>query len=148
MKIQFLKRIFRLVTTIVDKFRGLEAPEPLVKNMEQAIAPVEPLSRSKDMSDQDNNITGSNEDYIDALIDTFMQFEAFQETMNQPQYVISGSGYAWYYNPNTRAMSRVPCGSEVMLFKKKADAKGRLYCHVGQELLAIPREDLIKIGYN
>tara|TARA_R100000008_G_scaffold63066_2_gene40315 strand:- start:138 stop:575 length:438 start_codon:yes stop_codon:yes gene_type:complete len=145
-----MKIIYRIIDYIkkfINKISGVEDIEPLVKNIEQ-INVLENDTWSKKMDNPDDGLTGSSEDFIEALLETFMEYDGFKQTMTQPAYTISGSGHAWYYNPNTRAMSRIAAGTEVYLYKNKIDPKGRVYCYVGEEVLAIPKEDLLKIGYN
>ena len=97
------------------------------------------------MADQ---ISGSSEKFINELVSTYMGIDGVGEVLAAPTYIINVSGYAWFYNPNTRSMARVSRGSEVFLYKNQKDAKGRVYGYVGELLLAIPEEDLVEIGHN
>ena len=145
--LRLVKQMFEYLKNLIDKIRGVEQVEPLVTNMEEeSLPPVLPKTQGVDkMADQ---ISGSSEKFINELVSTFMSIDGVGEVLAAPTYIINGSGYAWFYNPNTRSMARVSRGSEVFLYKNQKDAKGRVYGYVGELLLAIPEEDLVEIGHN
>jgi len=65
-----------------------------------------------------------------------------------PSVVISGSGDAWYLNPETRSMERVYRGSVVKRVSLDTDARGRHLVKVGTIYILIPEEELYSIGEN
>jgi hypothetical protein len=65
-----------------------------------------------------------------------------------PKEVISGSGDAWYLNPETRSMERVYRGSVVKRVSTNTDSRGRHLVKFGTVFILIPEEELFSIGDN
>jgi len=65
-----------------------------------------------------------------------------------PNVVVSGSGDAWFLNPETRSMERVQRGSVVKKVSETADKGGRYLVKVGTIYILIPEEELFEIGEN
>jgi len=65
-----------------------------------------------------------------------------------PKVVVSGSGDAWYLNPETRSMERVYRGSVVKKVSSTTDARGRHLVKVGTIYILVPEDELFPIGDN
>tara|TARA_R110001583_G_scaffold84928_2_gene222882 strand:- start:298 stop:549 length:252 start_codon:yes stop_codon:yes gene_type:complete len=70
------------------------------------------------------------------------------KSLNFPSVVVSGSGDAWYLNPETRAMERIYRGSVVKKVSPNPDNRGRHLVKVGTIYILIPEEELFPIGDN
>ena len=71
-----------------------------------------------------------------------------KKKVSYPSVVISGSGDAWYLNPETKSMERVYRGSVVKKVSASTDSKGRHLVKVGTLYILIPEEELYSIGDN
>lgn len=139
-----IHRLFDFFSALLNKLRGVEPIEPLIK-----IGDTENPSLETDGANMvDNTASGSAQTYFDDLLTAVFGDGALLDAELPPTYVIKGSGSAWYYNPHSRGMSCVSRGSEVTTVPGRYDSKGRAYVYVGELLLTIPQEDLIEIGYN
>ena len=67
---------------------------------------------------------------------------------NFPKVIVSGSGDAWYLNPETRSMERIYRGSIVKRVSEITDRRGRHLVKVGTIYILIPQEELFTIGDN
>jgi hypothetical protein len=65
-----------------------------------------------------------------------------------PSVVVSGSGDAWFLNPETRSMERIYRGSIVKKISTTTDARGRHLVQVGTIYILIPEDELFSIGDN
>ena len=65
-----------------------------------------------------------------------------------PTVVVSGSGEAWFLNPETRSMERIFRGSVVKRVSVNVDKRGRHLVKVGALYMLIPEEELYPIGDN
>ncbi len=70
------------------------------------------------------------------------------EESSQPGYILSGSGFGWYYSDSKKTMVRVARGSECIVFEKDPLNKTKFIVQVGNDLLSISEDDLIEIGWN
>ena len=65
-----------------------------------------------------------------------------------PHVVISGSGDAWFLNPDTRSMERVYRGSVAKKVSPSPDEKGRHLVKLGTIFVLIPEDELFPVGDN
>ena len=64
-------------------------------------------------------------------------------------HYVSGSGDAWYFDPQSRRMQRVERGVNFVANAEYADKKGRLLAYFFDgKILLIPRDEAIELGYN
>jgi len=71
-----------------------------------------------------------------------------KKAINYPKVVVSGSGAAWFLNPETRSMERIYRGSVVQRMSAATDKDGRYLVKVGTIYILIPEEELFEIGEN
>ena len=65
-----------------------------------------------------------------------------------PSVAISGSGDAWFLNPETKTMERVFRGSVVKKISYTPDERGRHLVKLGAIYIMIPDDELYPIGDN
>ena len=66
----------------------------------------------------------------------------------EPVHVISGSGWAWFLDPETLTMSRVMRGTEVILISTQSDNRDRIIVESPFGLLMVPEKEVSEIGWN
>ena len=71
-----------------------------------------------------------------------------KSNISYPNVVISGSGDAWFLNPDTKSMQRVFRGSVVKQITTTTDEQGRHLVKVGTLKILIPEEELFSVGDN
>jgi len=76
--------------------------------------------------------------------------QLFKNKVNQtfPEFIVSGSGDAWFLNPGTKSMERIFRGSLVKRITTQTDSQGRHLVKVGTLKILIPEEELFSIGDN
>lgn len=79
----------------------------------------------------------------------FSDLSSLLESYNtQPVYILSGSGFTWYYSEAKRTMVRVSRGSECIFCEEDPEAKEKYIVQIGSEIFSVPKEDLIEVGWN
>tara|TARA_R100000234_G_scaffold20687_1_gene11642 strand:+ start:385 stop:660 length:276 start_codon:yes stop_codon:yes gene_type:complete len=71
-----------------------------------------------------------------------------KEKNTYPSVVISGSGDAWFLNPETKTMQRIFRGSVVQKITTTPDERGRHLVKLGAIYIMIPDDELFSIGDN
>jgi hypothetical protein len=90
-------------------------------------------------------------------MDTDIEAEAVQEIVDQlllisasednvPQCILSGSGYGWFWCPQTKQMTRAMRGTEVVLLSEYDHTKSLVMSHGC--LLVVESDEVIEVGYN
>jgi hypothetical protein len=67
---------------------------------------------------------------------------------SEPQYIISGSGWGWYLDPEIHQMVRVAKGQEIIPMPGNSDDHDRLLVRASFRFLMIPEEEVQEIGWN
>jgi hypothetical protein len=65
---------------------------------------------------------------------------------NVPQRILSGSGYGWFWCPQTKQMTRAIRGTEVIFLSEYDDDQSLVMSH--GNILIVNNEDVIEVGYN
>ena len=65
-----------------------------------------------------------------------------------PQYVISGSGWGWFLDPEAHAMVRINRGTEIIPLGDDSDSQERLLVRAPYRFLLIPEKEVQEIGWN
>ncbi|MDP7477420.1 MAG: hypothetical protein QF442_03150 [Candidatus Peribacteraceae bacterium] len=68
--------------------------------------------------------------------------------MELPQYVISGSGWDWFFDPESCQMVRTARGTEVVPMPGDPDASNRILVRAPFRFLMIPDAELEEVGWN
>ncbi len=66
----------------------------------------------------------------------------------QPGYILSGSGFGWFYSDSKKTMVRIARGSECVVFEKDPSSDHKFIVQVGNDLLSISEDELIEVGWN
>lgn len=78
-----------------------------------------------------------------------LEIESLLESyISQPVYILSGSGFGWYYSEAKRSMVRVSRGSECTFCEEDPKNPNVYFVQIGSEIFSIPKEDLLEIGWN
>ena len=67
---------------------------------------------------------------------------------SEPQYVISGSGWGWYLDPDVHQMVRIARGQEIVPMPGEPDSKDRILVRAPFRFLMIPEDEVQEIGWN
>jgi hypothetical protein len=91
-------------------------------------------------------ITGEKMDILQEILEAGMDMP-FEESF-QPGYILSGSGFDWFYSDSKKTMVRIARGSECIVFEKDPSNSTKFIVQVGNDLLSISEDELIEIGWN
>tara|TARA_B100000686_G_scaffold299946_1_gene334124 strand:- start:5392 stop:5676 length:285 start_codon:yes stop_codon:yes gene_type:complete len=67
---------------------------------------------------------------------------------SEPYYIISGSGPAYFMDPESRQLTMTARGTEVVPIPGEADELGRILVRSPFRFLLVPEDELIDIGWN
>ena len=67
---------------------------------------------------------------------------------SEPQYIISGSGWGWYLDPEVHQMVRVAKGQEIVLMPGAPDDNDRVLVRSPFRFLMIHESEVQEIGWN
>jgi hypothetical protein len=82
------------------------------------------------------------------LENLFYLEESHSGDTHEQSYILSGSGFSWFYSDTKRTMVRIMRGAECILYEKDPVSKNKYIVQVGNEVLSIPEEELVEIGWN
>ena len=74
--------------------------------------------------------------------------EILETYVSQPVYILSGSGFGWYYSDVKKTMIRVSRGSECIFCEEDPENPKKYIVQIGSEVFSIPCDDLIEVGWN
>ena len=80
---------------------------------------------------------------IENILDMLYSSDEIQQDAEIPAYVISGSGTAWFFDPETRFMVNVARGTEILPVEELEN--GKTLVRGPFNFLVIP---IIEIGFN
>jgi hypothetical protein len=67
---------------------------------------------------------------------------------SMPEYIISGSGYDWFYDPDDRGMARVLRGTECIPISFDEDSAGKITVRVPYRFIVLNSREVLKVGWN
>jgi len=82
----------------------------------------------------------SIQDEIDHLLISFMPEK------EEPQRVLSGSGYGWFWSPQTKQMTMAIRGTEIIFISEYDDKKSLVMSH--SNILVVDKDEIIEVGFN
>jgi len=85
-------------------------------------------------------------DILQEILDSSMDI-SFDEGFH-PACILSGSGFGWFYSDTKKTMVRVTRGTECLIFEKDPYYDTKFIVQVGNEVLSIPEDELLEIGWN
>ena len=65
-----------------------------------------------------------------------------------PEYIISGSGYDWFYDPGDKTMVRVLRGTECVPISFEEDSGGKITVRVPYRFIVLNSDEVLKVGWN
>jgi len=83
--------------------------------------------------------------FLDEVVSEFMPDESHSDI---PLYVISGSGDAWFLDPQAHQMVKISRGTEVVPISEDADTQSRMLVRAPYRFLLIPESEIHEIGWN
>ena len=81
---------------------------------------------------------------IQGIVDQLLLISSTED--NVPQCILSGSGYGWFWCPQTKQMTMALRGSEVVLLSEYDHEKSLVMSH--GSLLVVNNDEVIEVGYN
>ena len=69
------------------------------------------------------------------------------ETLSEPTYIVSGSGYAWYYSIEKKSMVMINRGATCLPLDD-TESDDKILCQAGNEIVYIPSQEIIELGWN
>ena len=69
-------------------------------------------------------------------------------SISQPSYILSGSGFSWFYEGTLRQMVRVRRGSECILFDEDPQDSTKYIVEIENQILSISKEEILEVGWN
>tara|TARA_Y100000813_G_C24031526_1_gene290067 strand:- start:374 stop:628 length:255 start_codon:yes stop_codon:yes gene_type:complete len=83
-------------------------------------------------------------DELDSILDLISE----ETTISQPSYILSGSGFGWFYDSAHRQMVRVRRGSECILFDEDPSDTNKFLVEVENKILSISKDEILELGWN
>ena len=83
--------------------------------------------------------------FLDEVVSEFMPEESHADI---PLYVISGSGDAWFLDPEAQQMVKISRGTEVVPISEDSDMRSRVLVRAPYRFLLIPEREIQEIGWN
>ena len=71
---------------------------------------------------------------------------SFMPEKEQPQCILSGSGYDWFWSPQTKQMTRVRRGSEIIFLSEYDNEKSLVMSH--SNILIVDKDEIVEVGFN
>ena len=85
---------------------------------------------------------------------TELSEEAFSDLLlldggsSEPYYVISGSGLAWYLDPESKQFVQISRGTEVVPVDDPDAGSDRVLVRAPYRFLLVPPDEILEIGWN
>jgi len=74
--------------------------------------------------------------------------DAIKETKNLPNYVISGSGWGYFLDPERNQIVRVSRGTEIIPLPGETDSLDRCLVRAAYRFLLVPECEVQEVGWN
>ena len=82
----------------------------------------------------------------DEYTDDFVE-ELIASAASQSQYVISGSGWGWYLDPDCHEFVRVSRGTSILPLPSESE-ENKILVRTPYRFLLVPEEEVVEIGWN
>ena len=86
-------------------------------------------------------------DKVEGILEELLSESVF-EGSNLPHYVISGSGDAWFLDPELKQMVMISRGTEIVPVPGDSDSGVRTLVRAPYRFLLVPEDEIQEIGWN
>ena len=92
----------------------------------------------------------NGDEFYDTLMELYINDLEYLARDMKPirYYAISGSGPAWFFDPDTRTLVKTERGMQVVVLAEEEDDLGRLLVQTMNTLIMVPKEEILDIGFN
>ena len=84
-----------------------------------------------------------NDSSLDSIIKNTSEFIS-----HEPAYILSGSGWAWFYDPDERTMVPVLRGVECFVDEIPEEDGEKMTIYTSKRRIVVKKEDIIEVGWN
>ena len=84
-------------------------------------------------------------------LDTILKdtdFSDFSSCESAPNYILSGSGFDWFVDPDTYTMVRIQRGTEVVPIDFLHDEGDRVLVRILHRFILVNKDEVQEIGFN
>jgi len=113
--------------------------------------PWDSVTSAANKSDQSNaSLVSNGDEFYDSLMKLYISDLEYltQDAKPRRYHAISGSGPAWFFEPDTRTLVKTERGMQVLVLAEEEDDLGRLLVQTMNTLIMVPKEEILDIGYN
>jgi len=113
--------------------------------------PWDSVTSAANKSDQSNaSLVSNGDEFYDSLMKLYISDLEYltQDAKPRRYHAISGSGPAWFFEPDTRTLVKTERGMQVVVLAEEEDDLGRLLVQTMNTLIMVPKEEILDIGYN
>ena len=137
------------------KFFKVELGKTLEEQLSDYLKDVDPIADPwdddvKDTSKSNLSQVSYGDEFYDSLMELYINDLDYltQHAKDRRYHAISGSGPAWFFEPDTRSLVRTERGMQVIILAEDEDDSGRLLVQTANTLIMVPKEEILDIGYN
>jgi len=113
--------------------------------------PWDSVTSAANKSDQSNaSLVSNGDEFYDSLMKLYISDLEYltQDAKPRRYHAISGSGPAWFFEPDTRTLVKTERGMQVLVLADEEDDLGRLLVQTMYTLIMVPKEEILDLGYN
>tara|TARA_R110002110_G_scaffold362193_1_gene571915 strand:- start:80 stop:535 length:456 start_codon:yes stop_codon:yes gene_type:complete len=113
--------------------------------------PWDSVTSGANKSDQSSvSLIPNGDAFYDSLMELYISDLEYltQDAKPRRYHAISGSGPAWFFEPDTRTLVKTERGMQVIILVDDEDDLGRLLVQTMNTLIMVPKEEILDIGYN
>jgi hypothetical protein len=94
-----------------------------------------------------NESTSETSEIEDLDVEDLMS-QMLEDAVSVPNYVISGSGWGWFLDPEVHQFIRCSRGTEIIPMDELPDEADRILVRSPYRFLLIPKNEVQEIGWN
>jgi|ETNvirenome_6_85_1030632.scaffolds.fasta_scaffold00382_36 hypothetical protein len=84
-----------------------------------------------------------NDPLLDNILNSSSEFIS-----HEPTYILSGSGWSWFYDPDERTMVPVLRGIECFIDDLPKEEDSKITIYTSKRRIVVKKEDVIEVGWN
>ena len=85
-------------------------------------------------------------DTLESILDEYTQAQL--EENPQPTYVLSGSGFGWFYSDSRRTLVKIDRGVEWLIIDDTDKENKKMLIQAGNEIIYVRPDEIIEVGWN